>query len=316
MKIISSSTYDEMIHNHLELTEDLYFEIPSGEKLRKFCKKIRYGLHPEMFNYYTEYDLFTAYKDYLVVHNDCLWKELKKKDEDSKMIKTNYTLDELGSKFKYSISITAPINSSITYDLIDIINNNFRLDKDFNISIFKVINAVYSDNMEENLGFYLPDNNNIGFPLYNGGYKFILDSGKLTVESDQVSLNKPYIKGFTCGFELLEKDYQKKQANEKSASGNLESSGPWNEPKKVQAIRETIEAVMKNTGKTDLKDIDLDMLSSCINAAFNREKMYYEWLNEFTSDEVDDDKARFAFKFLDWVLLNKVENNSSLYLKV
>ena len=94
MKIISSSTYDEMIHNHLELTEDLYFEIPSGEKLRKFCKKIRYGLHPEMFNYYTEHDLFTTYKDYMVIHDDCLWKELKKKDEDSKMIRTNYEPNE------------------------------------------------------------------------------------------------------------------------------------------------------------------------------------------------------------------------------
>ena len=199
MKIISSSTYDEMIHNHLELTEDLYFEIPSGEKLRKFCKKIRYGLHPEIFNYYQEHDLFTAYKDYLVINSDSLWKELKKKDEDSKMIKTNYDVDTE-----------------------------------------KVVN-----------------------------------SGKLT------------------------------------------SSGPWADPDRVKAIRDTIELVMKNTGKTDLKDMDLDMLSSCINATFNREKLFYKWLNEFTSEEVDEYTIKFAFKFLDWVLLNKIiENNSSLYLKV
>ncbi len=198
MKIISSSTYDEMIHSHLELTEDLYFEIPSGEKLRKFCKKIRYGLHPEMFNYYQEHDLFTAYKDYLVIHNDSLWKELKKKDEDSKMITTNYDVDTE-----------------------------------------KVVN-----------------------------------------------------------------------------SGELNSSGPWADPDRIKAIRETIEAVMKNTGKTDLKDIDLDMLSSCINATFNREKLFYKWLNEFTSDEVDKDTVKFAFDFLYWVLSNKIDNNSSLYLKV
>ena len=198
MKIISSSTYDEMIHNHLELTEDLYFEIPSGEKLRKFCKKIRYGLHPEMFNYYQEHDLFTAYKDYLVIHNDSLWKELKKKDEDSKMIKTNYDIDK---------------------------ENEVK-----------------------------------------------------------------------CG--------------------ELNSSGPWAEPDRVKAIRDTIELVMKHTGKTDLKDMDLDMLSSCINATFNREKLFYKWLNEFTSDEVDKDTIKFAFDFLYWVLLNKIDNNSSLYLKV
>ena len=198
MKIISSSTYDEMIHSHLELTEDLYFEIPSGEKLRKFCKKIRYGLHPEMFNYYQEHDLFTAYKDYLVIHNDSLWKELKKKDEDSKMIKTNYDIDK---------------------------ENEVK-----------------------------------------------------------------------CG--------------------ELNSSGPWAEPDRVKAIRDTIELVMKHTGKTDLKDMDLDMLSSCINATFNREKLFYKWLNEFTSDEVDKDTIKFAFDFLYWVLLNKIDNNSSLYLKV
>lgn len=199
MKIISDSTYNEMMYNHLELTEDLYFEIPSGEKLRKFCKKIRYGLHPEMFNYYTEHDLFTAYKDYLVIHNDSLWKELKKKDEDSKMIKTNYDIDK---------------------------ENEVK-----------------------------------------------------------------------CG--------------------ELNSSGPWSEPDRVKAIRDTIELVMKNTGKTDLKDMDLDMLSSCINATFNREKLFYKWLNEFTSEEVDEYTIKFAFKFLDWVLLNKIiENNSSLYLKV
>ena len=198
MKIISSSTYDEMMHSHLELTEDLYFEIPSGEKLRKFCKKIRYGLHPEMFNYYQEHDLFTAYKDYLVIHNDSLWKELKKKDEDSKMIKTNYDIDK---------------------------ENEVK-----------------------------------------------------------------------CG--------------------ELNSSGPWAEPDRVKAIRDTIELVMKHTGKTDLKDMDLDMLSSCINATFNREKLFYKWLNEFTSDEVDKDTIKFAFDFLYWVLLNKIDNNSSLYLKV
>ena len=318
MKIISSSTYDEMMHNHLELTEDLYFEIPSGEKLRKFCKKIRYGLHPEMFNYYSEHDLFTAYKDYLVIHNDSLWKELKKKDEDSKMIKTNYTLDELGSKFKYSMSITAPINSSITYDLIDIVKNKFKIDKDFNIGIFKVINAVYSDDMEENLGFYLSDNNNMGFPLCNGGYEFILDNGKLTVESDQVSLNKPYIKGFTCSFELSEKDYQKKQVNEKSASENLESSGHWHEPEKVKAIRETIEAVMKNTGKTDLKDIDLDMLSSCINATFNRKKMFYKWFDEYADgSDYSEEERSTACEFLDWVFLHKIDGDKTgdLYFK-
>ena len=198
MKIISDSTYNEMMYNHLELTEDLYFEIPSGEKLRKFCKKIRYGLHPEMFNYYQEHDLFTAYKDYLVIHNDSLWKELKKKDEDSKMIKTNYDIDK---------------------------ENEVK-----------------------------------------------------------------------CG--------------------ELNSSGPWAEPDRVKAIRDTIELVMKHTGKTDLKDMDLDMLSSCINATFNREKLFYKWLNEFTSDEVDKDTIKFAFDFLYWVLLNKIDNNSSLYLKV
>ena len=198
MKIISSSTYDEMMHNHLELTEDLYFEIPSGEKLRKFCKKIRYGLHPEIFNYYREHDLdlFTVYKDYLVIHNDSLWKELKKKDEDSKMLRTNYDLNK-----------------------------------------------------------------------------------------------------------------------ENVTSGELNSSGPWNEPDKVKAIKETIEAVMKNHNTTDIREIDLDMLSSCINATINREKMYYEWLNEFTSDEVDADTIKFAFRFLDWVILNKIDEHSSLYFK-
>ena len=312
MKIISDSTYNEMIHNHLELTEDLYFEIPSGEKLRKFCKKIRYGLHPEIFNYYREHDLdlFTVYKDYLVIHNDSLWKELKKKDEDSKMIKTNYTLDELGSKFKYSISIEAPVNNSITYNLIDIVKSKYSIDKNSNLSLFKVVKAIYSDGKEENLGFYLSDNNNMGFPLYSGGYEFILDNGKLTVESDQVSSTLPHIKEFICSFELTERT-DKNTIEEKDTSGNLESSGPWHEPEKVKAIRETIEAVMKNTGKTDLKDIDLDMLSSCINATFNREKMFYKWLNEFTNEEVDDKTIKFAFKFLDWVLLNKLDSEKT-----
>lgn len=198
MKIISDSTYNEMMYNHLDLTEDLYFEIPSGEKLRKFCKKIRYGLHPEIFNYYREHDLdlFTVYKDYLVIHNDSLWKELKKKDEDSKMIRTNYDVN-----------------------------------------------------------------------------------------------------------------------TEKTNTGELNSSGPWAEPDKVKAIRATIEAVMKKHNTTDIEEIDLDMLSSCINATINREKMYYEWLNEFTSDEVDADTIKFAFKFLDWVILNKLDEHSSLYFK-
>ena len=94
---------------------------------------------------------------------------------------------------------------------------------------------------------------------------------------------------------------------ETEITNELHSSGPWAEPEKVKAIRETIEAVMKNTGKTDLKDMDLDMLSSCINATFNREKMFYKWLNEFTNEEVDDKTINFAFKFLDWVLLNKID---------
>ena len=43
--------------------------------------------------------------------------------------------------------------------------------------------------------------------------------------------------------------------------------------------------------------------------------MYYEWLNEFTSDEVDADTIKFAFRFLDWVILNKIDEHSSLYFK-
>ena len=98
-------------------------------------------------------------------------------------------------------------------------------------------------------------------------------------------------------------------------SGELTSSGPWADLDKIKAIRETIEAVMKNHNTTDIREIDLDMLSSCINATINREKKYYKWLNEFTSDEVDEETIKFAFRFLDWVILNKIDEHSSLYFK-
>ena len=97
----------------------------------------------------------------------------------------------------------------------------------------------------------------------------------------------------------------------------LTSSGPWHEPEKVKAIRETIEAVMKNTGKTDLKDIDLDMLSSCINATFNRKKLFYKWFDEYIdgSDCSEEERAT-ACKFLDWVFLHKIDDKTGdLYFK-
>lgn len=102
---------------------------------------------------------------------------------------------------------------------------------------------------------------------------------------------------------------------ENVTSGELSSSGPWADPDKVKAIRETIEAVMKNHNTTDIREIDLDMLSSCINATINREKLYYDWLNEFTSDEVDEYTIKFAIEFLDWVIRNKIDEHSSLYFK-
>ena len=126
---------------------------------------------------------------------------------------------------------------------------------------------------------------------------------------DGLKENEEYIVGFNISFNLVEKE----RSNQ--TTGNLISSGPWADPDKVKAIRATIEAVMKNHNTTDIEEIDLDMLSSCINATINREKMYYDWLNEFTSDEVDEDTIKFAFRFLDWVILNKIDEHSSLYFK-
>lgn len=98
----------------------------------------------------------------------------------------------------------------------------------------------------------------------------------------------------------------------------LTSSGPWHEPEKVKAIRETIEAVMKNTGKTDLKDIDLDMLSSCINATFNRKKLFYKWFDEYIDgSDCSEEERAIACEFLDWVFLNKIDGDKTgdLYFK-
>jgi len=117
--------------------------------------------------------------------------------------------------------------------------------------------------------------------------------------------------------ERVEESIKQTQELNKMISNDheLTSLGLWAEPDKVKAIRETIESVMKNFNTTDIRDIDLDMLSSCINATINREKMYYEWLNEFTSAEVDEYTIKFAFEFLDWVLLNKIDKHSAIYFK-
>ena len=103
-----------------------------------------------------------------------------------------------------------------------------------------------------------------------------------------------------------------------SNDNELTSSGPWHEPENVKAIRETIEAVMKNMGKTDLKDIDLDMLSSCINATFNRKKLFYKWFDEYVNcSDCSEEERSTACEFLDWVFLHKIDGDKTgdLYFK-
>lgn len=90
------------------------------------------------------------------------------------------------------------------------------------------------------------------------------------------------------------------------------------QPENVKSIRETIEAVMKNTGKTDLKDIDLDMLSSCINATFNRKKLFYKWFDEYVNgSDCSEEERSTACEFLDWVFLHKIDGDKTgdLYFK-
>ena len=103
-----------------------------------------------------------------------------------------------------------------------------------------------------------------------------------------------------------------------SNDNELTSSGPWHEPENVKAIKETIEAVMKNMGKTDLKDIDLDMLSSCINATFNRKKLFYKWFDEYVNgSDCSEEERSTACEFLDWVFLHKIDGDKTgdLYFK-
>lgn len=120
--------------------------------------------------------------------------------------------------------------------------------------------------------------------------------------------------------ERVEESIKQTQELNKMISNDheLTSLGLWAEPDKVKAIRETIEAVMKNTGKTDLKDIDLDMLSSCINATFNRKKLFYKWFDEYVNgSDCSEEERSTACEFLDWVLLNKIDGDKTgdLYFK-
>ena len=120
--------------------------------------------------------------------------------------------------------------------------------------------------------------------------------------------------------ERVEESIKQTQELNKMISNDheLTSSEPWHEPENVKAIRETIEAVMKNTGKTDLKDIDLDMLSSCINATFNRKKLFYKWFDEYVNgSDCSEEERSTACEFLDWVFLHKIDGDRTgdLYFK-
>lgn len=90
------------------------------------------------------------------------------------------------------------------------------------------------------------------------------------------------------------------------------------QPEKVKAIKNTIEQYMKNTGKSDLKDIDLTELSSCINATFNRKKLFYKWFDEYVNGSDCSEEERYtACEFLDWVFVHKIDGDKTgdLYFK-
>lgn len=87
---------------------------------------------------------------------------------------------------------------------------------------------------------------------------------------------------------------------------------------KVKAIKNTIEQYMKNTGKSDLKDIDLTELSSCINATFNRKKLFYKWFDEYIDgSDCSEEERAIACEFLDWVFIHKIDGDKTgdLYFK-
>ena len=90
------------------------------------------------------------------------------------------------------------------------------------------------------------------------------------------------------------------------------------QPENVKAIKKTIEQYMKNTGKSDLRDIDLTELSSCINTTFNRKKLFYKWFDEYANGSDCSEKERStACEFLDWVLFNNIDGDKTgdLYFK-
>ena len=292
------------------------FRVNSGYEWRRFIRdidKTNINIMFETFDDITCLEVFTM--DAFDTLKNMYFKDVKKVEE-SKMIKTNYELDTPYAPFEYAVSIAPPINGTMGRNLIHVAGAEYRLgnvDKVFGYDVnlqdkyklsfdnIRITKAIYNNGCVRYLDIK-PDieTGKIEFRLDNGKYIFtVREDGASVIESSLVSVTEPYITAFTYNFNLIERE------NAEQVSNELTSSGPWHEPDKVKAIRETIEEVMKNHNTTDIREIDLDMLSSCINATLNREKMYYKWLNEFTSDEVSEDKIKFAFKFFDWVLQNK-----------
>lgn len=245
-----------------------------------------------------------------------------KKDEEYKLIKTNYELNkelEEHSKplssasipYKHNVVVNLPINGEKTVNLIDCVfkpnGEKYKLDLE-QVRISEILlssgKPFMYDGQFYNTGHYSTSFDSRVSEV-TGTYNFDLnpENGVLKVDTCQIDTRKDFAVSVTINFNLIEKDTEEIV------------SGPWNEPEKVKAIRETIETVMKNHDTTDIREIDMDMLSSCINATLNREKQYYKWLNEFTNEEVDEAKIRFAFKFLDWVIMNKTgrTNDGGMY---
>lgn len=343
IKVVNFETYEKLSDPKFELTEDMFFTVFAGKALRKFCEDDLTNL-----NLIKNQDYYIS-KKFLVIKSNEYWYSLKLKDAKKKQ---KY-LDDMNNHFKslenelskpilqcrypYNAKVGAPTNwcnlSVNILDFTDILN--FVIDKNkYWIDLNKcVINRVELDSgkaIDMCVPITLGTINNINFSIDDDSVKgefsgSLLLDGTLRMHASWGDKDDSLdgVKHIFFNFDVIE-NKKEEESNMIMTNNKFDNeitstydTSMYYEPDKVKAIRETIEAVMKNTGKTDLKDIDLDMLSSCINATFNREKLFYKWLGEFTSDEVDDDKAKFAFKFLDWVIQNKIdsEKTNGIYFK-
>ena len=263
---------------------------------------------------------------------------LKSQEELDKIIeKHSAPISSATLPYQYNVVVNMPMNDEKIVDLvthsgvfpvIKVFDNNehnwkYRLDKEQ----LRISECLLASGKKFNTDITSDDNGYIGWLVDNvtGLYDFYLDEdgGVIRIKSCNMDATKDFVVSVTFNFNLIERKSDNSIKESSQMPNNYEygestSGGSWHEPEKVKAIRETIEAVMKNTGKTDLKDIDLDMLSSCINATFNRKKMFYKWFDEYVNgSDCSEEERSTACEFLDWVFLHKIDGDKTgdLYFK-